>query len=223
MCPARIQAAENAAASWRFAEAVDCRSHYDPVYDRLIYGVCDEDLPRKDSKTARPISEPTVYQGDWLATFQSLAVPQDKLRPRAQSGALLLRQGGSASCLSLSSVVTASSIVRGMVWATVGMDYPRSIATGFSKWLDQRIDGLTRQWALAACSPAGQDMNWNEYAELMDRAARPGITTPLGAGISARRQTVRSSGWLRHSAALSLYQLGAFLQAAGQELDETAE
>ena len=223
MTSARIQSADNTAVLWKWAPGPeDYRSHYDALYDRLIYGRADDDLPRGRTIAARPIEEPAGLDSDWLITFQSLVAPE-KLRSLSQSGPSYRWQGGSPSCLALSSAITFASIGRGAVCASFGSIHPRSILSSFTRWLDQRVDRLAQEWGWSEQKAVVEtSLGWDEYAELINRASRADSASALATRASDRRQGVRSSGWLRHSAASSLYQLGLFLQAAGQELDAAA-
>lgn len=222
IAPARVQTADNMAESSRWPEEVDCRSHYDAAYDRLVYGFADEDLPRSQPRFATSAIEPATGDGDWLATFQSLVVRKRQLGPPSQAKDYLLKHGGSSGCLLLSSAVTVAAMGRGPVGAGLGMVNPRSILVSFSKWLAQRIDTLARDWGMTWGMSRGETIGWADYAELIDRVSQRGATSSFATGTSERRQGVRSGDWLRHSAASSLYQFGAFLQAAGLQLEGAA-
>jgi hypothetical protein len=66
---------------------------------------------------------------------------------------------------------------------------------------------------------AAPGVEWADYAELADRAIARNVATIETAGTSDAKISVRSSGWLRHSAASSLHQLSLMLEAAAAELD----
>src|SRR5207237_6614021 len=120
----------------------------------------------------------------------------------------------------LTSAITFASIGRGVICADLGMIHPRSMLSSFMRWLDQRVDRLAREWGWSGQNAVvAKSLGWDEYAELIDRASRGDSASAFATRASVQRQGVRSSGWLRHSAASSLYQLGMFLQAAGEELD----
>jgi hypothetical protein len=71
---------------------------------------------------------------------------------------------------------------------------------------------------LAAC-PTGA-IDWGEYAGLIDQAIRGAALTVEAAKTSGSGESVRSGDWLRHSAASSLYRVGALLQAAALEVEQ---
>jgi hypothetical protein len=64
---------------------------------------------------------------------------------------------------------------------------------------------------------------WFDYAELIDGARNRLALTADTAKTSGSNEGVRSSDWLRHSAALSLYRVGALLQAVALGVDQAGE
>ena len=70
--PIQVSAADYDAACTPAASDASCLSHYDPIYDRLIYGSA-EPADRNDESVTR-IDE----RGDWLALFHELIPPKAK-------------------------------------------------------------------------------------------------------------------------------------------------
>jgi hypothetical protein len=64
-------------------------------------------------------------------------------------------------------------------------------------------------------------VDWAEYTEFADSVMPPSVATADAAGISDASRSVRSGGWLRHSAASSFHQLSLMLEAVATELNET--
>jgi len=225
MVAARVQIAENTLTVWRMpAPLLDCRSHYDAVYDRLIYGVADDDISPARRITKQPLDEPACLDGDWLSTFQALVAPERKNSPSPQAGASLRPNIGWSGWSTWSSAIMVASLGRGAVGAGFDLIHLRTLAISFRNWLANRADLLSREWGVLgrkAIAPAAAALGWEEYVELIDRATARDSATPVAVGTSDAETSVRSSGWLRHSAASSLYQLGLFLQAAGQELERS--
>jgi hypothetical protein len=83
------------------------------------------------------------------------------------------------------------------------------------------VDARGRQAAAGGqkVGTAHSKIDWAEYAELIDRAIRGAALTAETAKTSGSGESVRSGDWLRHSAALSLYRVGALLQAAALEVE----
>lgn len=219
---ARVNAAENMAAAWRWPAAlVDCRSHYDAVYDRLIYGSADDDFAGR-RLAERPIEEPVVADSDWLTTFQTLVEPRHVRPQPEQAGATTPINFPRLSWTSWSSVAGALALGRGTLDVRNDMAQVRTIAIGFRTWVEVRAGQWIGQWGDMAAQFAGcptEAVSWIEYAELIDRASTQADATSLSVRTSDSPANVRSGDWLRHSAASSLYQLGLLLELAGRELD----
>jgi hypothetical protein len=66
----------------------------------------------------------------------------------------------------------------------------------------------------------GEWIDWSDYAELIVEAIGKRAVTVELAKTSESGGGVRSSDWLRHSAALSLHRVGALLQAVAVEVDQ---
>jgi hypothetical protein len=60
----------------------------------------------------------------------------------------------------------------------------------------------------------------NERVELADRSVRIVSANYSPASTSGETNGVQSSGWLRHSAAASLYRMGLLLQATARQLEQ---
>jgi hypothetical protein len=58
-----------------------------------------------------------------------------------------------------------------------------------------------------------------EYAEFADVVAARDVATLEAAKTSDTKKSVRSSGWLRHSAASGLHQLSLIFEAAADDLE----
>jgi hypothetical protein len=200
MTSARIQCTENTDATWRRAAT-------------------DDDVSHACRTVELPAEGPADIESDWLATFQSLVVPT-QLRPAPQSGAVYRSQGGSPGSIALSAAISISLMDRGVLCG--GVMQARSFVNAFMRWMLQRADQLAQDYGMRWADAGGKIIGWDEYAELIDRALADGSTSTLAKRTSERFRSVRSSGWLRHSAASSLYQLGLFLQAAGLELSGAA-
>jgi hypothetical protein len=84
------------------------------------------------------------------------------------------------------------------------------------------VDGRGNQAAAGRqeVGTAHPTIDWGEYAELIDRAIRGAALTVEAAKTSVSGESVRSGDWLRHSAASSLYRVGALLQAAALEVEQ---
>ena len=149
---ARVNAAENMAATWRWPAAlVDCRSHYDAVYDRLIYGIADEDLTERRLVEC-PIEEPALAEADWLTTFQTLIEPR-QARPRPeQAGATMRIDSGRLSWTNWSPVAGALALGDGALDVRSDMAQLRTIAIGLRTWLQIRADQWIGQWS-DLCAP----------------------------------------------------------------------
>ncbi len=66
-------------------------------------------------------------------------------------------------------------------------------------------------------------IGWEGYAEWIDKAIKGRLVSADTAKTTGRGGSVRSGDWLRHSAALSLYRVGALLQAAAIEVEQAGE
>jgi len=83
------------------------------------------------------------------------------------------------------------------------------------------VSGSSRQSAgKGVVGTAHPTIDWAEYAELIDQAIQGAAVTVETAKTSVSGESVRSGDWLRHSAALSLYRVGALLQAAAIEVEQ---
>jgi len=207
----RVEPAEKTQATWRVEPTpVDCRSHYDPVYDRLIYGFADEDLqPRRMPE--QPAPEAAMLDRDWIAVFNSLVAPDHLTRPSP-----------AWSRGSWTTTIMWTTMVHRTLAFDMAPIRQRIITRAFRRWANYQmtriadeLSGLTAQAAM----PIAAALVWADYFELMDRASWRTFTNPSEVMTSDDAVGVRSSGWLRHSAASSLYQLGLMLQAAGREID----
>jgi hypothetical protein len=210
----RVEPAEKTQATWRFEPTpVDCRSYYDPVYDRLIYGVADEDL--QPARTLqRATQDATTIDRDWMAVFKSFIAAERLNRPSS-----------AWSRGSWTTTVLWATLVHRTLAFDLAPSRMRIITRAFRRWLDYQITLINDDVRIAtaqAVVPVASALAWAEYAELVDCASRRVFANVSAITTSDDEGSVRSSGWLRHSAASSLYQLGALLQAAGLELEDQA-
>jgi hypothetical protein len=91
----------------------------------------------------------------------------------------------------------------------------KAFAAAFGAWIKYHIG--------RAMEPASApQVGCVEYAEFADRAVARNVATIEATGTSDANKSVRSSTWLRHSAASSLHQLSLFLDAAAAEIDNTS-
>jgi hypothetical protein len=220
MLAARVEIAENLQAAWPALLTLDCRSHSDKAYDRLIYGETDDDIPLVRRIDQRMNEEPKAPDGEWLTVFRSLVVAERNSSPPPQAGASV-RQSR-CPCSVWSSAMATMSLGHGILGPSSDWTQLRTLIISVRSWLTQRISQLVRPWNVSeprAAAGSTPPLNWDEYAELIDRASGTVSATAVPTGTSGVGRSVRFGGWLRHSAASSLYQLGSLLQAAGLALD----
>jgi hypothetical protein len=196
---ARVELAQDSPKAWRMPAAVDYRSIHDRVYDRIVYGAAvDEVVLLRGTAgvvSGRRDAGPTMLV-DEASIFQSFVAPQRQNRPLPQAGARRFE---------------------GPRLRTVVMTMGRWLTSQIQRVEYELILGMKR--TVAAKTGA---IDWAEYSELIERATGPDALTALSATTSDANEGVRSSGWLRHSAASRLYQLGLLLQAAALELEREA-
>jgi hypothetical protein len=88
------------------------------------------------------------------------------------------------------------------------------------KALAMAIGGWLKYHACRVVEPMGaSSVGWADYSEFADRTIAGNVATIEAARTSDAKMSVRSSGWLRHSAASSLHQLSLMLEAAAAEID----
>jgi hypothetical protein len=192
----RLQVAERTVLSGRTDWAVDCRSHYDRVYDKIVYGESDPDLTPPSTIVAtksRPISagEVTVIFRGLLETPHSAPA-----RPAATEQK------------------TNQKLTRGPSLDAKLHGFIATFGGWLVQWTTLRVESFVGpEWPAAQ----SQALSWAEYGDLIDRAAGSAAKL-VAAPTSGDHASVRSSGWLRHSAAATLYQLGLMLEEAGVEI-----
>ncbi len=86
--PARVEAAENSPANVRIAPVMDYRSHYDPGYDLLVYGIRDNTARTSAVETETDTSSANL-SGELDAIFHELAV-RGAGQPLPQAGAMYM-------------------------------------------------------------------------------------------------------------------------------------
>jgi hypothetical protein len=196
--PAVVEMAQDPLAAWRAPSPMDGRSHYDPFYDRIVYGAAAK--PALVLPAPEPAGGVTSnLDADLTTIFRSFTAPQRRGSPHPQAGASTRPTAGNAQ---------------------PGIAALRTLRVALEKWLSSQIQRLTSEMGLGRQEPvaAASPIAWEDYVDLMDDLARGSATTALSAGGSDVSGGVRSSSWLRHSAASSLYQMGLFLQAAALEM-----
>ena len=101
----------------------------------------------------------------------------------------------------------------------------KALATAVAGWVKfhagQALESRFQEGATRPTGMSDSRVGWAEYAEFADRASVRDVATIDATGTSDTKSSVRSSDWLRHSAASSLHQLSLILQAAAVELEST--
>jgi len=220
MIGARVEVAENLPAAWPMPLVLDCRSHSDRVYDRLIYGIADDDLATARPRVEALSDEPAASEGEWLTIFRSLVAPERGSAPPLTAGASVSRSVGIGPFAS--TAMSLLSLGRGTIGLHSEWSRVRTLASSLRNWLAAQLSRLGSQWDDLLSRAAARNaaaLDWNEYAELIDRATATVSATAVSTGTSGVDFDVRFGSWVRHSAASSLYQLGLLLQVAGRELD----
>jgi hypothetical protein len=194
----RVEVSEGVANTRRASPDMECRSFYDLVYDRIVYGV-----GRVDTLSRRGSVEPGEFssldgEGELTSIFQSF------IGPKSESGLLPRRQGP----------------------GLLDLRRLRLLVDSAGKWVAGQIARMGN-WLHAAVGRGAVASNaaidWGDYAELMNEADQPVVLTALPPGTSDMKKDVRSGDWLRHSAASSLYRLGTLIQAAALQLVDEGE
>jgi hypothetical protein len=162
---------------------MDDRSHYDPAYDLVVYGIRYNaaSMPRVETEFQ---AAPENLANELDLIFHELASRQSQ-QPLPQAGAMQVER-------------------KWIRW--------KALAVAAGGWLKYHA---CRVMALEAAS----GVEWADYAELADRAIARNVASNETAGTSDATMGVRSSGWLRHSAASSLHQLSLMFEAVATELD----
>jgi hypothetical protein len=197
----RLQVAERTVLSDRSKVAVDCRSHYDRVYDKLVYGEADLDValrPMSVATESRPISAVEVS-----VIFRGLLEGPRSAPARPATA-------DNKSNQKLTSGPSINAQLRGFV---------TTLGSWLAQWTTLRVEMLVGPELSATRS---QSLSWAEYSDLIDRAAGGPAAKFVAAPTSGGSASVRSSGWLRHSAAATLYQLGLMLKEAGVEIERAS-
>jgi hypothetical protein len=183
MRTAQVVLADNSLARVQTVLTMDCRSHYDPTYDLVVYGI-------RDNAAAMPWVE-TEFQAVSANLASELDLIFHELASRHSERTL--PQAGAME-------VDRKSIR----W--------KALAVAVGGWLKYHV--------CQASEPKGApSVGWADYPDFADRAIARNVATDEAAGTSDAKIGVRSSGWLRHSAALSLHQLSLILEAAAAELN----
>jgi hypothetical protein len=226
IAPARIELAKNNAARRGAESAVDCLSHYDPLYDRLIYGPISPSPARQEARL--PAVRWTEVEGaELLGLFQQLAPRNDgasaaapaQSRRRA-SGAL---RGAWNQRLDESLPLSAWEIQYRQVQNL------RTMYLGLRNYVVRQMHAAGLHWDSGFVSsrqglPPAAPIAWSQYAELLDSrpynptsASHPARKTAVGP--ESHEAAVRSSRWMLHSAASMLNQAGLWLQDAAVTLE----
>src|SRR5439155_9059802 len=87
LLPARIVVAENSLARVRIPSPLDCRSHYDPAYDLVVYGIRDNAPEMPPVATPSQAALPANLAGELDRIFHELASRQS-VQPLPQAGAM---------------------------------------------------------------------------------------------------------------------------------------
>jgi hypothetical protein len=220
MAPAQIELAKYNAVRLARPEAVDCRSHYDPVYDLAVYGGIPTGRPLSDDLPAVCWSEIELERV--LAVFQTI-VPRSAGPAWTQSPALRSERSATKSIRS-SWLNPLDEILRQLRRrpAIRQLQNARTILLGLQNYAARLARGgqWLRRWTHAAESEnsvsQAASIDWSDYFELI------GETHPLAPVRPASQPSngsVRSSRWLLHFAASSLNQAAVWLQEAAVELE----
>jgi hypothetical protein len=222
---ARVEAAVNTLRASSVPDMpCDGRSYHDPVYDQVVYGVAAQEYAQRRERSQQNTGDVPAIADDWLTIFRSLiATPQ---------GAWLAPQTGGDECRGCS---------RWSIWncaAAMAVQRRDAIGTALNSrslsglWGNVRVwTGRWTTWPVVAYRTVSHvlaqgdavALTWSDRAEQIDRSVRIVSVTYSPAGISDELAGVQSSGWLRHSAAASLYRVGLLLQAAGRELEQKSD
>ena len=171
LAPAYVRASEAIPDTAPVACPMDCRSFYDPAYDLIVYG------RQAITKPAAISSTSTISTDEMLEIFRELG-PSRASPARFQFAA-------------------GQEVWLGRLWLRAS-----SASAAARLWITFHIRRLTTE--LPLFSGAGpvecSELQWSEYAELVDTAIfAGGRSSRPTAGV--RRTDVRFSDWLRHSAA----------------------
>lgn len=158
---------------------MDCRSHYDPAYDALIYG------PQAHEKPTVLHATHAISSDEMLLIFQQLGPASRWSSEFRFAAGPWLRTTWTRAC---------STTAAARLWLVFHLQRLTSELPLFSHDAAQIPDGLGRS------EIASSEIAWSEYAELADDAiiSRTGLDRPI-AGL--RRTDVRFGDSLRYSAA----------------------
>jgi hypothetical protein len=194
MRPVQVAAVESSAAPQGPTASVDCLSHHDPVYDRAVYG----------EQAGAPIVEPDRSQPE---------LPRGLAEREADERLALFHR--------LMTPAAGVSSLPALQPAARFIDETRRVARAAQLWAASQVRLLVEGGSSIVAMPPGAaaPMNWDEYADLIDAAARPTSISPGSVVNAMRLPDVHSCDALLHSAASSLNRLGRLLQTAALELE----
>ena len=176
--------AENSPARMQDLMPMDCQSHYDAIYDFVVYGI------RSTAVGVSPVdvefqTVPANLAGELDDIFHEL-VSRKSQRPLPQAGAMNDDRGANR-------------------WT--------AFAAAFGAWIKYQVGRVMEP-------KSASQVGWADYAEFADRGIARNVATIEATETSDANKGVRSSTWLRHSAALSLHQLSLILEAAATEIND---
>lgn len=186
----------------------DCRSHYDALYDALVYGEGSEDSA-EGSGFQRGVQRATNEQLDAAVVVRPSELEWEQCVFLFES---LLHRPAHQPASGRSNAGSLERHLRNACSLWLGVQNAAERFLNQTGWLDD--------WQFAFQPTAGENsITWDDYAELIDRSE---ARSPVSAVRAESPSPVQSGRWMLRFAASGLESASQLLSTAASELNRAA-